>query len=86
MTKDEILTRMFENENKLSNAMDNIANAVEKINDQNVLDCQSIDRLGEAVKGNNKVISFIQWILIVMTLAIVVLAGAEKVLEFLPKL
>lgn len=68
--------------------MANIANALSQINDSNILHSGAINSNTQAITNmvevNNSFLKFVRWILVVLVAAIIVLAGAEKVLQFLP--
>ena len=71
-------------------AMDRIATGIEKMNDSNVLHRKAIEINSEAthqmVTETKALLSFVRWIVVVLVLALIVLAGAEKALKFIPQL
>lgn len=87
-TKDKLIDELLIHNREVAKYMANIAVALENINDSNLLHANAISRNTEVVKNmvevNSSFLKFIRWILIVLVAAIIVLAGAEKVLEFLP--
>lgn len=87
-TKDKLIDELLVHNREVAKYMANIAGALENINDTNVLHANAINKNSEVVKNlvevNSSFLKFIRWILIVLVAAIIVLAGAEKVLDFLP--
>lgn len=69
-------------------ALDGVKTSVKILNDTNILHRTTLDRNTEAVVINSRstdaVMSFVKWILIAVVLALIVLAGAEKVIPLLP--
>ena len=92
MTKDELTNKFIELNEKTVKYMGQVSNVLYQLNDNNKLHRQAIDvntvatkdmasSTKEMTKSFNKV-----WIILwVIILALIVLAGAEKVLNFLPK-
>jgi hypothetical protein len=92
MTKDELTNKFIELNEKSVKYMGQVSNVLYQLNDNNKLHRQAIDvntvatkdmasSTKEMTKSFNKV-----WIILwVIILALIVLAGAEKVLNFLPK-
>jgi len=87
-TKDNLIEIIISSNSKMTEALTGIKGALEKINDQNVLHCQAIsentktsENLVTATSTMNRTF---KWLVMVLVLAIIVLAGAEKVLKFLP--
>lgn len=87
-TKDKLIDELLIHNREVAKYMANIAGALENVNDSNLLHANAISKNTEVVKNmvevNSSFLKFIRWILIVLVAAIIVLAGAEKVLEFLP--
>ena len=93
MTKDELTNKFIELNQKTVKYMGQVSNVLYQLNDNNKLHRQAIDvntvatkdmasSTKEMTKSFNKV-----WIILwVIILALIVLAGAEKVLNFLPKI
>lgn len=88
--QDKILKSFLDSNKKTSEALIGINNALDKINDQNVLHCETInkntDKLIEMVSANKSIIKIFQWVLVALVTAIIVLAGAEKAITLIPKL
>ena len=87
-TKDKLIDELLTHNREVAKYMSNIAGALENINDSNVLHANAITANTTVIKSmvevNSSFLRFIRWILIVLVAAIIVLAGAEKVLQFLP--
>jgi len=87
MTKDELTTKFIDLSEKNIQALDGLKEAIGKINDTNTLHAaktaevsKHVDKLVTSVEIMSKMFSKILWVLV---LAIVILAGAEKVLKFM---
>lgn len=89
-TKDKLLDILIDANKKMTDYMGQVANAIHSMNDNNILHRKAIEVNTDATKQMTVAVksqlSLTKWILIVLVLAIVVLAGAEKVLKFLPNL
>ena len=87
-TKDKLIEELLTHNQAVAGYMAHIADALQNINDSNTLHANAIDEntteIKNMVKVNSSFLDFVRWILIVLVLAIIVLAGAEKVLDFLP--
>lgn len=90
MTKqfqDQILTKLSTNNDKMVEFMAQIKDAINAINDTNKLHTVSIEKNTNAqmemIKSNAMVMSFIRWVLVALIIALIVLAGAEKALQFI---
>lgn len=71
-------------------AFNKIESALQQINDNNTLhfskDNERDNTIKSLIVSNNKFYKTISYVLVIMVMALVVLAGAEKALEFIPKL
>lgn len=96
-TKDKLLEIVFENQKVISKQVEKnteaflgVKEALRQINDQNILHISKDDARAEVVKklvdGNEKFYKIVSYILIVLIAAVVILAGAEKALKFIPNL
>lgn len=87
-TKDKLIEELLVHNQAVAGYMAHIADALQSINDSNTLHANAINdnttEIKNMIKVNSSFLGFIRWILIVLVLAIIVLAGAEKVLDFLP--
>ena len=94
-TKDKLLDLVFENQKILSDqvlknteAFNGVTEALNSINDQNVLHMSKDDARAEVIKklvdGNEKFYKVVMYITLVVIGALVILAGAEKALKFIP--
>lgn len=87
-TKDKLIDELLVHNREMTKYMANIAGALENINDSNTLHAGAINNNTQAIQNmvevNSSFLKFIRWILVVLVAAIIVLAGAEKVLEFIP--
>jgi len=90
MTKDDLIQKYIELNEKTITFMDKVSSVLEELNDNNKLHKQAIDTNTQATKEMTKSLNkiwnmFIRvWYIFVLTiLALIVLAGAEKVLKFL---
>lgn len=94
-TKDKMLELLLENQKVISDqvernivAFNNMQSALHEINESNRLhnekDTERDTTLKSLIESNNKFYKVFTYILLITILALVVLAGAEKVLKFLP--
>lgn len=87
MKSSNIEKQLITNNNKMIEFMAQIRDAMNSINETNVLHIKSIDSntntILEMVKANSSLIGFIRWIVVALVIAIIVLAGAEKALKFI---
>ena len=88
-TKDKLIDELLVHNREVAKYMSNIAGALSNVNDSNILHTSSITDNTSAIKDmariNSSFLSFFRWILAALILAVIVLAGAEKVLKFLPQ-
>lgn len=94
-TKDTLIETIINQQKTTTEFMDRITSALEALNDNNILHKQVIDINTSATKDMTTAIkvqsaylkmqaNYIRWITIVLVAAIIVLAGAEKALKFIP--
>jgi hypothetical protein len=93
--QDKILKLFLDSNNKTNEALFGIKEALESINDQNKLHCQMVQEVGNKTDRNyqdiikmiastNSLTSIFKWVLMALVAAIIVLAGAEQALKFIP--
>ena len=92
MTKDELTNKFIELNQKTVKYMGQVSNVLYQLNDNNKLHRQAIDintvatkDMASSTKEMTKSFNKVWVILWIIVLALIVLAGAEKVLNFLPK-
>ena len=94
-TKEKLTDLLFENQKILSDqvtkntvAFNGVMDALNNINDQNVLHMSKDDARADVIKklvdGNEKFYKVITYIILISVGALVILAGAEKALKFFP--
>lgn len=94
-TKDVLIEALLENQKCSQQFMERINSSLEALNDNNVLHKQAIDintkatqEMITAIKVQSTYLKlqskYIKYITITLLVAIVVLAGAEKALKFIP--
>lgn len=94
-TKDSLISTIIEQQKCTTQFMERITATLEALNDNNILHKKAIDINTVATKDMTSAIkvqsaylkmqaNYIRWITIVLVAAIIVLAGAEKALKFLP--
>jgi hypothetical protein len=94
-TNDRLLDLVFENQKLISDqvlknteAFNGVKDALNNINDQNVLHMNKDDARAEVIKklvdGNEKFYKIVTYIILISISALVILAGAEKALKFIP--
>lgn len=87
-TKDKLIGELLTHNREVTKHMSNIAASLENINDTNILHANMLNNNNSTIKSmvevNTSFLKFIRWILVALVAAIIVLAGAEKVLEFIP--
>jgi hypothetical protein len=83
MTKDELTLKFIDLSEKSTKYMERVSNVLYELNDSNKLHKQAIDINTLATKEMTKSFNKVWYILWIVILALVVLAGAEKVLKFL---
>ncbi len=89
-TEEKILTEFIKANRMTNEALFSIRETLKSINDQNLLHCRNLektsDRLLELSASIKSLVRIFQWVIVSLVLAIVALAGAEKLLKFLPLL
>ena len=83
MTKDELTLKFIDLSEKSTKYMERVSNVLYELNDNNKLHKQAIDINTSATKEMTKSFNKVWYIFLLAILALVVLAGAEKVLKFL---
>lgn len=94
-TKDKLMDMIFENQKIISDqverniiAFNEMKSALAQINDDNKLhrskDGERDQAIKDLVAGNNKFYKIFSYLLIILVIALIVLAGAEKALRFIP--
>ena len=90
MTKDDLIQKFIEMNERTITFMDKVSLVLEELNDNNKLHKQAIDVNTQATKEMTqttremiKHLNKIWYILFLVILALIVLAGAEKVLKFI---
>lgn len=83
MTNKQLTDKFIDLTEKSVLYMEKVSNVLVQLNDQNKLHKQAIDTNTSATKEMTKSFNKIWIILWIVILALVVLAGAEKVLKFL---
>lgn len=90
MTKDELIMKFIDLNEKTNVYMEKVANVLAALNDNNKLHKQAIDvntaatkKLTEAIEQQTKSFNKVWYIFWAVILALIVLAGAEKALKFL---
>lgn len=91
MTLQDKYFKAFVDQIKQTNeALFGIKEALTRINDQNILHRQCLerntDKLGEMAFSNKSLIKIFQWVIISLVSALIVLAGAEKIIKAIPLL
>jgi Na+/alanine symporter len=89
-TKDRLIGILIEQVEKNTTAFNGVQNALKNINDNNILhsskDNENYETVRQLIKTWGTVYKLVTILLILLTLAIVILAGAEKVGEIAPKI
>ncbi len=94
-TQDKILKLFLDSNNKTNEALFGIKEALNSINDQNKLHCQMVQEVSNKTDRNyqdiikmiastNSLTNIFKWVLMALVTAIIVLAGAEQALKFIP--
>jgi hypothetical protein len=88
--KDNIIDLLLEHNKMMATTMANVSNALEKINDTNLLHADAISENTKAITAmvntNNGFLKIFRYVFILIIMALVVLAGAQEALKFLPPL
>ena len=96
MVNEEKIYKLFLDSNqKTTEALFGIKEALNSINDQNKLHCDLVmkngekmdrnhDDISEMVTATNAIAKTFRTIMIALVLAIIALAGAEKIIKFIP--
>ena len=96
MVNEEKIYKLFLDSNqKTTEALFGIKEALNSINDQNKLHCEMVkdnglkmdrnhDDISEMIAATNSVAKTFRTIMLILIAAVVALAGAEKVLKFIP--
>lgn len=86
--KDTLLDVIIDSNKTMVSTLQKVESAISAINDNNVLHSKTIEANTEAIRqikdSNAAILSFFRFIITAIILALIVLAGAEKVLKFLP--
>lgn len=87
-TRDKLIEILLQHNQEVAVHMSHIANALENLNDSNTLHSNAINANSEAIKQmaetNGAFIKFFRWVMVAIILALIVLAGAEEALKFVP--
>lgn len=94
-TKDHLIDIIFENQKIITDqgernimAFQEMKSALKQLNDDNRLhrtkDGDRDQAIKDLVVGNNKFYKLFSYLLILLIIALVILAGAEKALKFIP--
>lgn len=87
MKQDDLIKFIIDQEKRSTVALESIKDSMRAINDTNVLHCQTskdIDsKIDKMVGSTIKLNKLVSRLLIIFAAALVVLAGAEKVLKFM---
>ena len=96
-TKDKLMDMLFDNQKIISDqvernitAFNQMTSSLNSLNDNNKLHRDKDDDRQQTLKtlvaSNNKFYKVFSYLLIILVIAIIVLAGAEKALKFIPTL
>ena len=83
MTKDQLIEKFIDLNEKTNSYLDSVSMVLRELNDQNKLHAQAIEANTQETKEMTKSFNRIWYVFFIAVLALVVLAGAEKVLKFL---
>lgn len=87
MKQSELLQIFLEQQERNTKAFEGLQGALLLINEHNTLHAAKDDENYESIRkletSNNRVVSLIQWVLTAVVSALIVLAGAEKVIPLL---
>lgn len=87
MNQDKLIKLLIDQSERTTGALESIKDSMRAINDTNVLHCQTskdIDsKIDKMVGSTIKLNKLVSRLLIIFAAALVVLAGAEKVLKFM---
>lgn len=85
--KEDLYKIILDQQERNIEAFEGVKNALENINDFNILHAGkeevNYDTIKQLVASNKSIVSILQWVIIAVVSALIVLAGAEKVLSFL---
>lgn len=91
MNKDKLFETILQHNERNTEAMNNVATAINRINDQNTLHNSSFlealhantDSIKQLVAANTAFLSFFRWIVWFLIGTLAVAAGYEKVFKFI---
>lgn len=90
LTQRDFLEKFIEQNSQMVEYMSRLDKTLDAINDQNVLHTntlsQNVNVLKESVAVRKTTIRLFSFLLIMQAAAIIILAGAEKVFQYLPEL
>jgi hypothetical protein len=90
MTKEQLTREIIDGNKKMTTAMVGIKNALEKINDTNVLHSQILDNNTAALNilcaKNKSADGLIKAIILLLLIAVIVLAGVKQAGELFPNI
>lgn len=88
--QDDFLKEFIKQNSQMVKYMSRLDKTLEAINDQNVLHTQTLQANASAIKQaaevNKNVVRLFSFLLILQAAAIIIIAGAEKVFQYLPDL
>ena len=86
--KNELFKIILDQQERNIQAFEGVKNALQNINDFNVLHAtkegDNYMAIKNLISSNKSVVSILQWVVVAVVSALIVLAGAGRVLEFLP--
>lgn len=86
--KDELFKIILDQQERNIQAFEGVKNALQNINDFNVLHAtkegDNYMAIKNLISSNKSVVSILQWVIVAVVSALIVLAGAGRALEFLP--
>lgn len=94
LTQQGMVQILLDQNKTMIEAMNNVSDAVKAINDKNQLHADILIRhsasinantasIKEMVSVNNSFLKLFRWIILVLIISLIVLAGAEKALKFI---
>lgn len=87
-TKDKLIQELIDNSRTLPKSMEGIEKALILLNDTNkshfARENENYKIIADLVSGNSAFIKIVSVVLFVLLAAVVIIAGAEKALKFIP--
>lgn len=80
---DKLLTKFEKDHDAIVRYMERIDIAIRAINDNSVLHSKTLEANTDAISSNNRLLRLVTYIMLMLVVALIILAGAEKTFQYL---